>query len=191
MLNMYAIKAVQELAQQVMHIGASSTASSSLVVFGSNVNSDITMNNNSIINIKSISSANGKWSISEEGKIVAKELCLSDDIGTVCVKADDLRNANIGTRIDNAVVPVVTTPEPTAETCALNNQVLDNTTNPNTCINATTTPSNTSTNNTTSDPNTQTNNTITNNQNTSAPTADSCASEGKTLDTTVIPNVCI
>jgi hypothetical protein len=59
----------------------------------------------SIVNIKSLSSANGTWSIDENGRIVAKVLCLDD----VCIDKSILTNIlNAG---GNQGVPAVVGPQ--------------------------------------------------------------------------------
>jgi hypothetical protein len=68
-----------------------------LDVFGKNAtttgllttgNIDLNANGVAITNIKSLASANGTWSIDENGRIVAKVLCLDD----VCIDKSTLNN---------------------------------------------------------------------------------------------------
>ena len=51
-------------------------------------NIDLNANGVAIINIKSLASANGTWSIDENGRIVAKQLCLED----LCIDKNTLTN---------------------------------------------------------------------------------------------------
>jgi hypothetical protein len=51
-------------------------------------NIDLNANGVAIINIKSLASANGTWSIDENGRIVAKQLCLED----LCIDKGTLTN---------------------------------------------------------------------------------------------------
>jgi hypothetical protein len=51
-------------------------------------NVDLNANGVAITNIKSLASANGAWSISEDGRIIAKMLCLED----VCIDKNQLTN---------------------------------------------------------------------------------------------------
>ena len=64
---------------------------------------DLDLSDAALINVKSIASSNGKWSISEEGRIVARELCVSDEIGVVCINASELRSKQIGVSVDYVV----------------------------------------------------------------------------------------
>ncbi len=147
------VKAIQELDAKVTNNTLSTTTITNLLALASTTNliggnvayaTDIDMQNYSILNVKAISNSNGKWSISEEGRIVAREVCLTDDIGTVCVNASDLRQKSMGTSIDNVVNVVIststatttssTTTISTIESCALTNQILDITVIPNMCI---------------------------------------------------------
>jgi hypothetical protein len=51
-------------------------------------NVDLNANAVAIINVKSLASANGTWSIDENGRIVAKQLCLED----LCIDKTTLTN---------------------------------------------------------------------------------------------------
>jgi hypothetical protein len=51
-------------------------------------NIDLNANGVAITNIKSLASANGTWSIDENGRIVAKQLCLED----LCIDKNTLTN---------------------------------------------------------------------------------------------------
>ncbi|MDQ5957033.1 MAG: Peptidase protein, partial [Patescibacteria group bacterium] len=65
-----------------------SKASTTASLFGNT--EFINLNNLALTNIKSISSSNGSWSINEEGRIEAKQICLDNDVKRVCVDADQL-----------------------------------------------------------------------------------------------------
>jgi fibronectin-binding autotransporter adhesin len=69
-------------------ISVSATEDGNQIVY----NQPLDLNNNSLLNVKSITSANGKWSIDENGNLVvetikAKQLCLDD----VCINKDQLQ----------------------------------------------------------------------------------------------------
>ena len=67
------VKAIQELDAKIASSSSLVLASTTNLISGNIVyNMDVDMNNYSIRNVKSISSANGKWSISESGRIIAK-----------------------------------------------------------------------------------------------------------------------
>ncbi|MGN5511034.1 hypothetical protein, partial [Campylobacter coli] len=51
-------------------------------------NIDLNANGVAITNIKSLASANGTWSIDENGRIVAQQLCLED----LCIDKTTLTN---------------------------------------------------------------------------------------------------
>jgi hypothetical protein len=94
------ISAIKELNTKFDML-ASSTASTSLASLGNNVMDDINMNGFAINNIKSLSSNNNSWSIDNNGRITATELCLTDAQGTVCMNAGNIRN------MSGTIVPAV------------------------------------------------------------------------------------
>jgi hypothetical protein len=73
-------------------------------------NLDLNANGVAIINIKSLASANGTWSIDEEGRIVAKVLCLED----VCI--DKTQLTNILNSTGQTGIVAGTSTSPTTET---------------------------------------------------------------------------
>lgn len=84
-------------------------------------NIDLNANGVAITNIKSLASANGTWSIDENGRIVAKQICLED----LCIDKNTLTNLlNIsgqqgvvmGTSTSGSGGQATTTPDTTATT---------------------------------------------------------------------------
>ncbi len=70
---------------QKVNMTSGSASTTSMLTSG---NVDLNANGVAIINIKSLASANGSWSIDENGRIVARVLCLED----VCIDKTQLTN---------------------------------------------------------------------------------------------------
>jgi hypothetical protein len=75
---------VENSFQRLDLLGKNATTTGMLTVG----NIDLNANGVAITNIKSLSSANGTWSIDENGRIVAKQLCLED----LCIDKNTLTN---------------------------------------------------------------------------------------------------
>ncbi len=120
------VKAIQELDVKVTNNTLSTTTITNLLALASTTNliggnvayaTDIDMQNHSIFNVKSISSSGGKWSISEEGKILASEVCIKNENKTVCINADQLEllgGDNVTVTNHDLVAPLIvstTTPD--------------------------------------------------------------------------------
>jgi hypothetical protein len=79
-------------------------------------NLDLDANGVAIINIKSLASANGTWSIDEDGRIIAKVLCLED----VCIDKTQLTNILNSTGQTGVVAGTSTQPATDASTSTTN-----------------------------------------------------------------------
>jgi fibronectin-binding autotransporter adhesin len=104
-------------------------------------NLDLNANGVAIVNIKSLASANGSWSIDENGRIVAKVLCLED----VCIDKTQLTNILNSTGQSGMVAGTSTTSSDTGTTTATSTDSTATGTSTPTGTTGTTTPSDTST----------------------------------------------
>lgn len=83
-------------------------------------NLDLNANGVAIINIKSLASANGTWSIDENGKITAKMLCLDE----VCIDKSVLSNILSSFGQQGAVAGTSTTTVPDTDTATTTEEII-------------------------------------------------------------------